>query len=596
MTESLLIPPKTVRVLVVDNDRDLARAMTESLERIGFECTTATSGTEGSQLIQQNSYEIIVTDLVMNDLDGMQILKLAKSTLEDCEVIMVTGHATVPLAVDAMREGAFNFLEKPVTPKRLQAVAVKAAEAVKLRRQNEELQSRLDEKFGFENLIFASDSMKNVVDRLRRIAPSDAGVLITGETGTGKEVIAQAIHQNSPRKKKPFVAINAAVTENLVESELFVHVKGAFTDAISDRPGKFEYADGGTLFLDEVGDMPMSTQIKLLRVLEEREITRVGDNKPIKVNVRVLAATNKDLHKEVAAGRFREDLYYRLNVVTVHLDPLSKRRSDIMPLADHFRKLAAKKNNKQVKGFSPELRKWMVEYSWRGNVRQLRNVVESLVVMDLDGILGMDDLSPELVEERTSAGAATSAAKVTSVAASLPGPAQTEPTAATAPTSESPTKPNGNEFPEENLLGKTMAEIERWAIEKTLRDKNNNREETAQALGISERNLYRKLKEYQLVDEFEADWSQGNSPKWSDYLPRVVGASAKSPVKEDEAVKLARLLFPIEVKHRQSRGEQIELGRDYPGVSDKTRKALEEILHPPTASEVTSEPSRRNPR
>jgi len=399
MTESLLIPPKTVRVLVVDNDRDLARAMTESLERIGFECTTATSGTEGSQLIQQNSYEIIVTDLVMNDIDGMQILKLAKSTLEDCEVIMVTGHATVPLAVDAMREGAFNFLEKPVTPKRLQAVAVKAAEAVKLRRQNEELQSRLDEKFGFENLIFASDSMKGVVDRLRRIAPSDAGVLITGETGTGKEVIAQAIHQNSPRKKKPFVAINAAVTEHLVESELFGHVKGAFTDAISDRPGKFEYADGGTLFLDEVGDMPMSTQIKLLRVLEEREITRVGDNKPIKVNVRVLAATNKDLQKEVAAGRFREDLYYRLNVVTVHLDPLSKRRSDIMPLADHFRKLAAKKNNKQVKGFTPELRKWMVDYNWRGNVRQLRNVVEGLVVMDLDGMLGMDDLLPELIEE-----------------------------------------------------------------------------------------------------------------------------------------------------------------------------------------------------
>lgn len=593
MTESLLIPPKTVRVLVVDNDRDLARAMTESLERIGFECTTATSGTEGSQLIQQNSYEIIVTDLVMNDLDGMQILKLAKSTLEDCEVIMVTGHATVPLAVDAMREGAFNFLEKPVTPKRLQAVAVKAAEAVKLRRQNEELQSRLDEKFGFENLIFASDSMKNVVDRLRRIAPSDAGVLITGETGTGKEVIAQAIHQNSPRKKKPFVAINAAVTEHLVESELFGHVKGAFTDAISDRPGKFEYADGGTLFLDEVGDMPMSTQIKLLRVLEEREITRVGDNKPIKVNVRVLAATNKDLQKEVAAGRFREDLYYRLNVVTVHLDPLSKRRSDIMPLADHFRKLAAKKNNKQVKGFSPELRKWMIEYSWRGNVRQLRNVVESLVVMDLDGILGMDDLSPELVEEGTSANASTAATNVTSPASTS---ARVEPTSATTPSSESSLKPSRQELPEENLLGKTMAEIERWAIEKTLSDKNNNREETALALGISERNLYRKLKEYQLVDEFEAEWAGGKRTKWNDFLPKVIGPKAKPSVQEEETVKLARLLFPIEVKHRQSRGEQIELERDYPGVSDKTRKALEEILHPPTASEATSESSRRNPR
>ncbi|MFO0455311.1 MAG: sigma-54 interaction domain-containing protein, partial [Planctomycetota bacterium] len=449
------------------------------------------------------------------------------------------------------------------------------------------------EKSRYGEIVGACDGMRDVFKKIDKVARADISVLITGETGTGKEVIAQAIHQNSPRKKKPFVAINAAVTEHLVESELFGHVKGAFTDAISDRPGKFEYADGGTLFLDEVGDMPMSTQITLLRVLEEREITRVGDNKPIKVNVRVLAATNKDLQKEVAAGRFREDLYYRLNVVTVHLDPLSKRRSDIMPLADHFRKLAAKKNNKQVKGFSPELRKWMIEYSWRGNVRQLRNVVESLVVMDLDGILGMDDLSPELVEEGISANSSTGTTKVTSAAPVSP---RVEPTTVTIPSSESPTKPSETEFPEESLLGKTMAEIERWAIEKTLSDKNNNREETAQALGISERNLYRKLKEYQLFDEFEADWAQGNSPKWSDYLPRIVGASAKSAAKEDETVKLARLLFPIEVKHRQSRGEQIDLGRDYPGVSDKTRKALEEILHPPTASEATSESSRRNPR
>jgi two-component system response regulator HydG len=228
-----------------------------------------------------------------------------------------------------MREQAFNFLEKPITPKRLQAIVSKAVESVQLRQQNMNLRRRLDERFGFENLIFSSDSMKGVVDRLRRIAPTDAGVLITGETGTGKDVVAQAIHENSPRKKKPFVAINtAAVAEHLVESELFGHVKGAFTDAISDRQGKFEYANGGTLFLDEVGDMPMQTQIKLLRVLEEREITRVGDNKPIKVNVRVLAATNKDLEKEVEEGRFRSDLYFRLKIVSVHLDPLSQRRDD----------------------------------------------------------------------------------------------------------------------------------------------------------------------------------------------------------------------------------------------------------------------------
>jgi two-component system response regulator HydG len=319
--------------------------------------------------------------------------------------------------------------------------------------------------------------------------------LITGETGTGKEVIAQAIHQNSPRKKKPFVAINAAVTEHLVESELFGHVKGAFTDAISDRPGKFEYADGGTLFLDEVGDMPMSTQIKLLRVLEEREITRVGDNKPVKVNVRVLAATNKDLQKEVAAGRFREDLYYRLKVVSVHLDPLAKRREDILPLADHFRKLAAKKNNKQVKGFTVELRKWLLDYSWKGNVRQLRNVVESLVVMDLDGVLGLDDLSPELLEESPPPEGFTLPATTRSISAG----GSTDEVADQAGSDSEPAVrlPGGSSIPAD-LRGKTMAEIERWAIEQTLALTNGNREATAKILDISERNLYRKLKEYQL--------------------------------------------------------------------------------------------------
>ena len=441
--------------------------MTESLDRIGLQVTTATSGPEGASLLSENIYDLIVTDLMMNDVDGMKILELAKETQPDSEVIMVTGHASVPKAVEAMREGAYNFLEKPITPKRLQAVAAKAAESVRLRRQNVELRTRLDERFGFENLIYASDSMKGVVDRLRRIAPTDAGVLITGQTGTGKDVVANAIHQNSPRKKKPFVAINTgAVAEHLVESELFGHVKGAFTDAISDRQGKFEYANGGTLFLDELGDMPMATQIKLLRVLEEREITRVGDNKPIKVNVRVLAATNKDLETEVDEGRFRSDLYYRLKVVTVHMDPLSKRRDDILPLADFFRKQANKKNAKEVKGFSQELRRWMLGYNWKGNVRQLKNVVESLVVMDLDNSLDMDDLSPDLLDTST-----TSAGETGNSA--MPGD-------------------------NSELIGKSLKEIEKWVIEHTLKLANNNREETSRILGISERNLYRKLNEYEL--------------------------------------------------------------------------------------------------
>ena len=389
------LPP--VRVLLVDNDKDHVRAMHESVERIGLDCTSASSGPAGAKLLEENTYDVVVTDLMMNDVDGMDILKKAKDLQPECEVILVTGHATVPRAVEAMRERAFNFLEKPITPKRLQAVVSKAADSIRLKQQNSMLHSRLDERFGFENLIYASESMEGVVNRLRRIAPTDAGVLITGETGAGKDVVAQAIHQNSPRKKKPFVAINtAAVAEHLVESELFGHVKGAFTDAISDRIGKFEYANGGTLFLDEIGDMPMPTQIKLLRVLENREITRVGDNKPISVNVRVLAATNKDLEKEIEEGRFRSDLFFRLNMFSVHIDPLAQRRDDVLPLADFFRKQANKTHGRKVKGFTPEVRKWMLDFNWKGNVRQLRNVVESMVVMDLDDMLDLDDLSPDL--------------------------------------------------------------------------------------------------------------------------------------------------------------------------------------------------------
>lgn len=466
--------PMPWRVLIVDNDKDHARAMTESLERIGLECTCATSGPEGAELIEKNIYDIVVTDLMMTDFDGMKILSLARDKLPDAEVLMVTGHATIPRAVEAMQQGANNFLEKPITPKRLQTITMQAAEKLRLKQQNNELRSRLDEKFGFENLIYASDSMQRVVESLKRIAPTDAGVLITGETGTGKDVVAQAIHQNSPRKKKPFVAINtAAVAEHLVESELFGHVKGAFTDAITDRLGKFEYADGGTLFLDEIGDMPMATQIKMLRVLEERKITRVGDNKEIDVNVRVLAATNKDLEAEIDAGRFRSDLYYRLNIVTVHLDPLRERRDDILPLANYFRKTAAKKNNKQVESFSQDLRRWMLNFHWKGNVRRLKNVVESLVVMDIDGILDLDDLSPDLLDQAPIG-------------------------ATSAGSGESNDATSAGEAGANHLIGQSLKQIELWAIKNTLKLTGGNRKETAKILEISERSLYRALERYNL--------------------------------------------------------------------------------------------------
>ncbi len=459
------------RVLVVDNEAAHARAMTESLEKVGYRCEVATSGPQAADWIQRDTFDIVITDMVMNDIDGMKVLKLARERLPDCEIVMVTGHATVPIAVEAMQKGAFNFLEKPITPSGLRAIAEKAAEKVALRRQNTELMQRLDERFGFEGIIYTSDKMQTVIDRVRRIAATDATVLITGESGTGKEMVAQAIHQNSPRRNKRIVALNTrAVSESLVESELFGHVKGSFTDAISDREGAFEYANGGTLFLDEVGDMPMSTQIKLLRVLEENQISRVGGNKTIKVNVRLISATNRPLEEMIEAGTFRNDLYFRLKVVTIELPPLRDRRDDVIALMDHFRKMFLRRHSKPTARFTPSVTKKFYAYDWPGNIRQLRNFVETMVVLDTDGLLGDDDLPPELTDD-------TGASDDDSQAAAelLTGPSA--------------------------LIGKPLATIERWVIEETLKLAGDNREQAAKTLGIAPRTLYRRLDDYSKTDQ-----------------------------------------------------------------------------------------------
>ena len=449
-----------IRILVVDNDKSHAQTMGETLERVGYNCTVATSGPEGAQKIDQEIFDVVITDLVMNEVDGEEILRRAKEALPDSEVIVVTGHGSIPKAVDAMQQGAFNFLEKPLNTNRLRAVTAKAADAVRLRLANVNLHRRLDERFGFEGIIYSSDKMKSVIDMLKRVAPTDATVLVTGGTGTGKELIAQAIHQNSPRKKKPFVALNcAALSEHLLESELFGHKRGAYTDAATDRVGRFEYAHGGTLFLDEVGDMPKATQVKLLRVLEEGEIVRVGENKPVKVNVRVLSATNADLQQAIDEGSFRVDLYHRLKVVTIDLPNLAERPDDIIPLADHFRKTFAKKHSKKVRGISGPASRKLFSYEWPGNVRQLRNMIESMVVIDMDEILDLDDLPPELSDVDES---------------NLPSGGPSE------------------------LIGKPLSEIERWAIEQTLKLTGGNREETSKVLGIGARTLYRKIKDYEL--------------------------------------------------------------------------------------------------
>jgi two-component system response regulator HydG len=455
-------PGTPIRVVIVDNDEAHAQVVAESLERVGYESVVATSGVEGARKIESGAYDVVITDLVMNDLDGLAILARAKEHLPDAEVILVTGHGSIPSAVTAMQQGAFNYLLKPLDLNQLRTVTERATASVRLRRTNAELNRRLDERFGFEGVVGSSTQMNEVIDRLKRIAPTDASVLIEGATGTGKELVAQAIHQNSPRKKRPFVALNcAALSENILESELFGHVKGAFTDASTDRVGKFEYAHGGTLFLDEVGDMPLATQIKLLRVLESGEITRVGSNEAIKVNVRILSATNRNLEDAIAAGAFRSDLYHRLKVVTVALPRLVERSQDIPLLIEHFIRQFAKRHSKQIKSMSTPARRRLIAYDWPGNVRQLRNVIESMVVVDYDGVLDVDDLPSEL----------SSAAEPAAV----------------------PADSNLGQ-----LVGKPLTDVERLFIRETLQATGGNREEAARMLGIGERTLYRKIKEFGL--------------------------------------------------------------------------------------------------
>jgi two-component system response regulator HydG len=449
-----------IRVLVVDDDEPHAAAVAESLERVGYECVVATSGAEGLRLIEEQVFDIIITDLIMEGVGGLEVLAGAKRELPDAEVVILTGHSTIKTAVTAMQAGASTYLTKPLDINELRAVADKASQSQRLQRSNIELQKQLNDKFGFEGVIGNSSAMHAVVAKLRQIAPTSASVLLTGESGTGKGMAAKALHVNSPRRNKPFVPLNCAeLSENVLESELFGHVKGAFTGADRDRIGRLQYANGGTLFLDEIGDMPISIQIKLLRVLETGEVVRVGTNEPIKVSVRLISATNRDLADAITEGKFRQDLYHRLKVVTIKLPALRERRDDIPLLIEHFLKEFTASHGKTITAITPAVRKVLMTYSWPGNVRELRNTIESMVVIDSDGVLDLDDLTEDL--QSTSAGGKTD------------GHAGTD-----------------------SLVGKSIEEIEKHYISETLKCTEGNREEASRLLGIGERTLYRKLKEY----------------------------------------------------------------------------------------------------
>jgi two-component system response regulator HydG len=458
-----------LRVLVIDDEKLHAEAVGESLERVGFDCDVVTSGGEGAKRIENDEYDVVLTDLRMSGVDGLAILRKARQHLPEAEVVVITGHGDVKTAVEAIKEGAANYLTKPVDLVELRAIVTRAAERRRLARANEDLKRQLEEKFGFEGVVGNSPKMHDLIAKLRDVAPTSATVLIHGETGTGKELVAKAIHVNSPRKNKPFVAMNCtALNENLLEDELFGHDPGSFTGADRARKGRFEFANGGTLFLDEVGDMPLSLQAKLLRVLENKEIIRIGSNEPIKVNVRLVSATNRDLEAAVADGSMRRDLYFRLKVVTLRLPPLRERREDIPLLTAHFLKEFNHLHGKRVTAISEPLRRAMAASAWPGNVRQLRNLVESMVVQDRDGTLGMDDVYDP--NELRPAGWTSSGA---------------------------------HDGSSSGLIGKPLTEVNRYYIEQALHIVNGNREEAARILGIGERTLYREIQDWKVQDQVQ---------------------------------------------------------------------------------------------
>jgi len=449
---------ESIRILVIDDEPDHCEATSEALAKVGYECVQAHSATDGLETIQRGGIDIIVTDLKLGEeLDGMDVLRRALELLDDVEVIMVTGHGTVRSAVEAIQLGAASYLEKPLDIGELRTLVGKAVANIQLRRENHELHRELDKRFGFEQILGNDPKILRVLDTLHQIAPTDATVIIYGESGTGKELVAKAIHHNSPRRNRPFVALNcASLSEGILESELFGHEKGSFTGANDRRVGRFEYADGGTLLLDEVGDMPMSTQIKLLRVIEERQIMRVGSNEPIDVDVRLLAATNADLKRLVQDRTFREDLYFRLNVVAVHMPPLRDRKTDIPLLAQSFIREFSQRHNKEITSISPEAAKTLSRHDWPGNIRELRNCIESMVVVTKDTVLGEDDLPAHITPGRLA----------------LPAPT--------------------------DLAGMSLQQAECELIRSTLAECGGNRKEAAQKLGIGERTLYRKINQYDL--------------------------------------------------------------------------------------------------
>jgi two-component system, NtrC family, response regulator HydG len=371
---------KTPTILVVEDDTESRMAMLKILEGAGYKTVEADNGQQALDFVHTEDIDILVTDLRLPIMDGVELLKRVKAADQEIEVILITGHGTVEVAVEAIKEGAYDFITKPIKKAQLLHSVDKAGEKQYLQRENRELRSQLNQS-GARKLVYASQEMRNIARMVEQVASSTATVLITGDSGTGKEVIADAIHGASPRRTRPLIKVScAALPETLLEAELFGYEKGAFTGANARKEGRFELANGGTLFLDEIGEISPAVQVKLLRVLQDGKFERLGGTRTIDADVRILAATNKDLHQEVAERRFREDLFYRLNVINIRIPSLRERKEDVQLLAMHFLKLYAEKNQKAIEGFSEDAMLALTSYDWPGNVRELENAIERAVV------------------------------------------------------------------------------------------------------------------------------------------------------------------------------------------------------------------------
>ena len=441
---------KKVKILVVDDETIVRESLAEWLKDAGHEVFTAEDGYGALEVIRREKPGIMIADLVMPGMDGIELMRRAKAQQSRIEVIIITAYASIPTAITAMKEGAYDYIEKPFCPERAELLVEKLSQYRELVEENIALRQKLEDHYRFENIIAKSSKMQRLIELIRTVGKSNATVLITGESGTGKELVARAIQSQSNRKSKPFVAVScAALPESLLESELFGHEKGSFTGAYAQKKGKFEFAAGGTLFLDEVGEMSPNIQVHLLRVLEEKEFTRVGGNEPIRVDVRVISATNKDLTKAIERQEFREDLYYRLNVVNIELPPLRERKEDIPLLAEHFLNKFASENRKSIAGFCPEATEFLLEHDWPGNVRELENSIERAVILAKDDHIAITDLRQKGVT----------------------------PAVGTRP-------------------GRNLKEIEREHILSTIEETGENYSEAARILGISRMTLYNKVKEY----------------------------------------------------------------------------------------------------